>query len=229
MSKSILVVDDETAIREMLRYALELAGFNVSEAGDSRQAEKIIAEHIPDLILLDWMLPGQSGMEFAKHLKQQAISRDIPIIMLTAKAEEDHKVKALETGADDYVIKPFSPRELVARIKAVMRRGPLETPAGIIHIHGLQINDDKQQVTIDSKPIKLSKMEYRLLYFLVRHQGRTYARQQLLNHVWGPSVYIDERTVDVQIKRLRKALRHPEYAGMIQTVRSVGYRFASDI
>lgn len=228
MEKLILVIDDEAAIRDMVRYALGLAGFRVIEAADCQQAEHLIAEQVPDLILLDWMLPGRSGIEFAKWLKQRTNTQNIPIIMLTAKAEEDHKIKALDIGADDYVVKPFSPRELVARIKAVMRRGLLENPAGIIKIGELTLDNNKRLVSIAGQPIKLSKMAYRLLCFMVKHQGRAYDRQQLLDHVWGSNTYLDERTVDVQVKRLRKALQVPEYANMIQTVRGVGYRFVSE-
>ncbi|MCH9769990.1 MAG: phosphate regulon transcriptional regulator PhoB [Gammaproteobacteria bacterium] len=226
MEKCILIVEDEPAIRAMLCYALEPAGFSVQEAGDVSVAEILIAEKIPDLILLDWMLPQQSGIEFTKHLKQKRLTENIPIIMLTAKAEEENKVLGLEVGADDYIVKPFSPRELIARIHAVLRRGPLEHPDGTIRFDGLSIDTRSQRVSIDDQPLKLNPLEYRLLCFLLSHQDRVYTRDALLTHVWGGDSYIDERTVDVHVRRLRKRLEASGYSQFVQTVHGTGYRFS---
>ncbi len=222
---SILIIEDEIAIRDMLRYALEAAGFTVQEAGNASEAEQKIAQQIPDLILLDWMLPTISGIEFIKQLKRKPLIKDIPIIMLTAKAEEENKIKGLETGVDDYITKPFSPRELIARIKTVLRRSPLVTPEGIIQIGDLCLDTNTHQVTIKKQAIELAPIEYKLLYFFVTHQDRVYNREQLLDQVWGGENYIDERTVDVQIRRLRSRLKPHGYETRIKTIRGAGYQF----
>lgn len=222
---SILIIEDETAIRDMMRFALEPAGFDILEAENSKEAEKQIARCIPDIILLDWMLPGMSGIDFAKQLKRNSQTRDIPIIMLTAKAEEDNKIKGLETGVDDYITKPFSPRELIARIKTVLRRGPLINLEGMIKVGNLQVNVQAHRVDINNNVLDLTPVEYKLLHFFVTHQERVYSRAQLLDHVWGGENYVDERTVDVQIRRLRACLKPHGYDGCIKTVHGVGYQF----
>lgn len=226
--KHILIVEDEQAIREMLRYALESADFAVDEAEDTRQAMHLMANRLPDLILLDWMLPAKSGVDFTKQLKQNKLTMNIPIIMLTAKAEEENKIIGLEAGADDYVIKPFSPRELTARIRAVLRRGPLEHPDGTITLKDLVIDTASQRVSIEGEPIKLGPLEYRLLCFFITHKERVYNRDELLTHVWGGDAYLDERTVDVLVRRLRKQLTPHGYDSLIQTIHGSGYRFSED-
>lgn len=224
-TKMILIVEDEVAIRDMIQFALKPAGFDIAEASHVAEAEQKLAEKIPDLILLDWMLPGVSGIEFAKRLKRSEATKDIPIIMLTAKAEEDNKIKGLELGADDYVTKPFSPRELIARIQTVLRRGPLVDAEGLIQINDLCINVAIHQVTIKNNLILLTPNEYKLLYFFATHQNRIYSREQLLDHVWGKTHYIDERTVDVLIRRLRNQLKPYQSEHYIKTVRGSGYQF----
>ncbi|CAN5348495.1 phosphate regulon transcriptional regulator PhoB [soil metagenome] len=223
--KTILIVEDEAPIREMVRFALELEGFILLEAEDWRQTQQICAKQLPQLILLDWMLPDTSGIEIARLLKRDEHTRNIAIIMLTAKAEEENKIKGLEAGADDYIVKPFSPRELIARIKTVLRRGPLESPEAKIHFADMQIDTANQCVTIANQEVKLGTLEYRLLHFLLSHANRIYSREQLLNQVWGMHTDIDDRTVDVSIRRLRLALEPYQYNHHIQTVRGSGYRF----
>lgn len=225
--KNILVVDDEAPIRDMLRIALEMADYSVLEAADAQEAHGIIIDKKPDLILLDWMMPGTSGIELARRLKREDISKDIPLIMLTAKGEEDNKVQGLEIGADDYITKPFSPRELVARLKALLRRANAVSPNEPIHVDRLCLDPVSHRVTIDGKAIQIGPTEYRLLEFFLTHQERVYTRGQLLDHVWGSNVYVEERTVDVHIRRLRKALALEEHDRFIQTVRGAGYRFSS--
>lgn len=227
--KHILLVEDEASIRGMLRMALETAGFQVSEADDVSVAERLLADRFPDIILLDWMLPATSGIEFTRKLKKSRLTQNIPIIMLTAKAEEDSKVKGLESGVDDYVIKPFSPRELIARIRAVLRRGPLELPDGTRTMGELVLNTDSQRVTIAGENIPLGPLEYRLLAFFIGHQDRVYSRDELLTQVWGGDAYIDERTVDVHIRRLRKRIEAKNYDRYIQTIHGVGYRFSEKV
>ena len=225
---TILIVDDEEPIREMVTIALEMAGYNCLEAADAKQAHAHVIDHKPDLILLDWMLPDISGIEFARRLKRNELTSEIPIIMLTAKGEEDHKIQGLEVGADDYITKPFSPRELAARLKAVLRRaGGLETRAPIV-IKGLELDPVSHRVCIDGSPAEMGPTEYRLLQFFLTHQERAYTRGQLLDQVWGSNVYVEERTVDVHIRRLRKALG-AGYEGFVQTVRGTGYRFSVKI
>ncbi len=227
-SISILIIEDEASIRDMIQFALVPDGFTIIEAGDVTTANQKIANHIPDLILLDWMLPGTSGIEFAKQLKRDPNTKNIPIIILTARAEEDNKIKGFEIGADDYITKPFSPRELSVRIKAVLRRGPLISPEDIIQVKNLRLNISTHQLTINDDPILLTPIEYKLLYFFVTHQERVYSREQLLDYVWGKVNYIDERTVDVQIRRLRNRLKPHGYNCCIRTIRGSGYQFTTN-
>lgn len=226
VGKTILIVDDEAPIREMIAVALEMAGYECLEAENTQQAHAVIVDRKPDLILLDWMLPGTSGIELARRLKRDELTVDIPIIMLTAKGEEDNKIQGLEVGADDYITKPFSPRELVARLKAVLRRtGPGDSEAPI-EVGGLLLDPISHRVTIDGKPAEMGPTEYRLLQFFMTHQERAYTRGQLLDQVWGGNVYVEERTVDVHIRRSRKALGEV-YENLVQTVRGTGYRFST--
>lgn len=225
MQHVILVVEDETPIRNMIRLALELASFTVIEAESSAQADLQIANQVPALILLDWMLPGLSGLDYVKKLKRNPTLKDVPVILLTARAEEESKIKGLEIGADDYITKPFSPRELIARIKTVLRRGPLVSTEGIITATGIKLDINTQEVSIHDKKIELSPLEYRLLHFFMTHSDHVYTRDQLLTRVWGGDAYVDERTVDVQIRRLRKALMQFGDECPIQTVRGSGYKF----
>lgn len=224
--KTVLIVDDEAPIREMIAVALEMADYDYLEAADALEAHALIVDKHPDLVLLDWMLPGTSGVELARRLKKEEATADIPIIMLTAKVEEDNKIQGLEVGADDYITKPFSPRELVARLKAVLRRA---TPPGVdtpIEVDGLTLDPIGHRVTTDKGALSMGPTEYRLLQFFMTHQERVYTRSQLLDQVWGGNVYVEERTVDVHIRRLRKALGEG-YDHLIQTVRGAGYRFST--
>jgi len=228
-NKQILVVEDEVSIRDMLRFALERAEFRITVAANAQEARLRIAESRPDLILLDWMMPGLSGVEYAKELKAAATTKDIPIIMVTARAEEEDKVRALNIGADDYVSKPFSFPELIARIQAVMRRA---MPGGVeerLSVAGLEVDAASQRVTAKGEAVKLGPTEYRLLHFFISHPERVYTREQVLDRVWGQNVYVEERTVDVHIRRLRKALEPYGYDNMIQTVRGTGYRFSDKV
>lgn len=227
--KTILIVDDEAAIRDMLRVALEMADYRCIEAADAQQAHAMIIDEKPSLILLDWMLPGTSGIELARRLKKDELTAAIPIIMLTAKGEEDNKIQGLEIGADDYITKPFSPRELVARLKAVLRRTEDVTSMGPIEVEGLCMDPVNHVVTINDTPVQMGPTEYRLLEFFLTHQERVYTRGQLLDHVWGGNVYVEERTVDVHIRRLRKALQFEGHDRFIQTVRGAGYRFSTKL
>lgn len=228
-NKTILIVDDETPIRDMLRVALELAEYNCLEAEDAQQAHSLIIDQKPDLILLDWMMPGTSGMELARRLKRDQLTSEIPIIMLTAKGEEDNKVQGLDSGSDDYITKPFSPRELVARLKAVLRRTDTLSTGDSIQVDGLCLDPSSHRVTINGMPIQMGPTEYRLLEFFITHQERVYSRNQLLDYVWGGNVYVEERTVDVHIRRLRKALTFEGHERFIQTVRGAGYRFSNKL
>lgn len=224
--KLVLVVEDEGSIREMVKFALERANFRVSTAANAADARMGIADERPDLILMDWMMPGVSGIELARELKTSATSKDIPIIMLTARAEEEDKVRGLNSGCDDYVSKPFSFPELIARIQAVLRRS---TPGGEdekLAVAGLEVDHASQRVSANGEPIKLGPTEYRLLHFFVSHPERVYTREQVLDRVWGQNIYVEERTVDVHIRRLRKALEPYGFHNMIQTVRGTGYRFS---
>ena len=229
VSKTILIVDDEAPIRDMLRVALEMAEYNCLEASEAQSAHAIIVDQKPDLIILDWMMPGTSGMELARRLKRDQLTAEIPIIMLTAKGEEDNKIQGLEAGADDYITKPFSPRELVARLKAVLRRTDTLATGDPIVVDRLCLDPSSHRVTISEKPVQMGPTEYRLLEFFLTHQERVYTRNQLLDHVWGGNVYVEERTVDVHIRRLRKALTLEGHDRFIQTVRGAGYRFSPKI
>lgn len=228
-NKKILVVEDESSIRDMLRFALERADFRVSVAQDVPTARLRIAEERPDLILLDWMMPGVSGVEYARELKSTAQTKDLPVIMVTARAEEEDKIRGLNIGCDDYVSKPFSFPELIARINAVMRRSMPGGEEERLAVAGLQVDAASQRVTAKGEPVRLGPTEYRLLHFFISHPERVYTREQVLDRVWGQSVYVEERTVDVHIRRLRKALEPHGYDGMIQTVRGTGYRFSEQV
>lgn len=227
MSGTILVVEDEPAIREMIVFALERAGFVIMAAGDAAQAQAMIAQRVPDLALIDWMIPGLSGIDFTRRLKNAESSRRIPIIMLTARSDEMDKIQGFEVGADDYVTKPFSPRELVARIKAVLRRAMPESQDKAVEIAGLRLDPGGHRVTAHGNAIDLGPTEFRMLHFFMAHPERVYSRGQLLDKVWGTDVYIEERTVDVHIRRLRKALSGHGHDHLIQTVRGTGYRFSA--
>lgn len=227
--RKILIVDDESAIRDMLRVALEMAEYQCLEASNAQDAHALIVDEKPDLILLDWMMPGTSGIELARRLKRDEVTSDIPIIMLTAKGEEDNKIQGLEVGADDYITKPFSPRELVARLKAVLRRADPKISGQPIIVHGLCLDPASHRVTIHNNSVDMGPTEYRLLEFFLTHQERAYTRGQLLDHVWGGNVYVEERTVDVHIRRLRKALTVDGHEDLVQTVRGTGYRFSTKI
>jgi|RifCSP13_3_1023840.scaffolds.fasta_scaffold00405_4 two-component system phosphate regulon response regulator PhoB len=227
MKSKILIVEDEAAIREMLGYTLMKEGYVCQEAADVEQARAIVLKDRPDLILLDWMLPGVSGIDFARRLRSDTDTRNIPIIMLTAKGEEDDKIRGLDTGVDDYITKPFSTKELLARLRAVMRRYSNEGQLGIIEIDGLVLDPETYRVTARDKIIEISPTEFKLLHFFITHPERVYSRSQLLDHVWGQNVYVEERTVDVHIRRLRKTLEPFGFDRLIQTVRSVGYRFST--
>ena len=225
-SFNILVVEDEDAIREMLMMVLEQAGFVPIAAADAEDAQKSLDESLPDLILLDWMLPGISGVEWARRLKKEPIYRDIPIILLTARGEEEDKVRGLEIGADDYVSKPFSPKELVARIRAVLRRSGKIQGQAQITLGDLMLDTEQHRLSIGDKQLEVSPTEFRLMHFFMTHPDKVYSRTQLLDQVWGRSVYIEERTIDVHIRRLRKILEEYGREDLVQTVRGFGYRFS---
>jgi two-component system phosphate regulon response regulator PhoB len=227
--KTILIVEDEKPIREMVSFALGRAGYSLVEAGDIAEAFECLARQVPDLILLDWMLPGASGLELARRLKKDELTRDVPIIMLTARGEEEDKVTGLEAGADDYITKPFSPRELQARIKAVLRRATPEGEASVIRVDGLELDVGGHRVTAQGQSLEMGPTEFRLLEFFMTHPERVYSRGQLLDRVWGRNSFVEERTVDVHILRLRKALSPSGHDVMIQTVRGAGYRFSSRV
>ena len=222
----ILIVEDEQPIREMIAFHLSRAGFETVEAADARSARRLLADERPDLALIDWMLPDASGLELTRMLKRDRRFEDLAIVMLTARAEERDKISGLEGGADDYVTKPFSPRELIARINAVLRRsgsaGNEVITAGV-----LELDSAGHRVLSSGKEIRLGPTEYRLLQFLMTHPDRAYSRTQLLDRVWGANVYVEERTVDVHVRRLRKALSEQRADDYIQTVRGAGYRFST--
>jgi two-component system phosphate regulon response regulator PhoB len=227
MGATILVVEDEPAIQELIAYNLKQAGHQPLRADNAEQALNLVANALPDLILLDWMLPGLSGIEFARRLRADKRTRAIPIIMLTARSEEQDKLQGLETGADDYITKPFSPRELNARIKAVLRRRAPEMTDDMVQLGGLKLDPASHRVTGNGRPIELGPTEFRLLHFLMTHAERVHSRTQLLDQVWGDHVFVEERTVDVHIRRLRKALEPTELDSLVQTVRGTGYRFSA--
>ena len=227
MAGQILIVDDEPGIRQMLSFTLAGDGYTCTEAGDIEEAHNAIQVRRPDLILLDWMLPGISGLDFARRLKRDSRTADIPVIMLTAKGEESEKIKGLDSGADDYITKPFSTRELLARVRALLRRTRTPEEAKVVTVNALKLDTQTHRAAIDDRPLELSPTEFRLLYFFLTHPERVYSRSQLLDEVWGNEAYIEERTVDVHIRRLRKILEPHGYDDYIQTVRSVGYRFST--
>ncbi len=223
---NILIVEDEAAIRGMLMIVLEQAGFTPIAAAEVDSAQKILADNFPDLILLDWMLPGISGVEWARRLKKDPSYRELPIILLTARGEEEDKVRGLEIGADDYLTKPFSPKELVARIRAVLRRSGKIQGSTQITLGTLILDTEQHRLTIGDKQLDVSPTEFRLMQFFMTHPDKVFSRTQLLDQVWGRSVYIEERTVDVHIRRLRKILGDYGKEDMVQTVRGFGYRFS---
>ncbi|MFH0256122.1 phosphate regulon transcriptional regulator PhoB [Vibrio rumoiensis] len=227
MSRRILVVEDEAPIREMLCFVLEQKGYQAVEAEDYDTAINKLCEPYPDLILLDWMLPGGSGINFIKHLKREELTRHIPVVMLTARGEEEDKVRGLEVGADDYITKPFSPKELVARLKAVIRRVTPTALEDVIDVQGLKLDPVSHRVTANDAPLDMGPTEFKMLHFFMTHQERVYSREQLLNNVWGTNVYVEDRTVDVHIRRLRKALEQEGHDKLVQTVRGAGYRFST--
>jgi two-component system phosphate regulon response regulator PhoB len=226
VSKRILIVEDEPAIREMVAFALRRAEYEPIQAGDANEALAAIADSVPDLILLDWMLPGVSGLDVARRLRRDSLTRDVPIIMLTARGEENDRVNGLEAGVDDYVVKPFSSRELLARIKAVIRRSRSDDEDGSVSVGELRIDGAAHRVFASDAAVAIGPTEYRLLHFFMTHVDRVYSRAQLLDHVWGGNVYVEERTIDVHIRRLRKTLEPFALDGMVQTVRGSGYRFS---
>ncbi len=226
-AKRILVVEDEKAIRDMIAFGLRRAGYEVSEAQDCRTARASIVDVRPDLLLVDWMLPDMSGLELIRALKKSKDSDEIPSIMLTAKAEEQDKISGLEGGADDYITKPFSPRELLARIQAVLRRAGPGGGEDVVEVPGLKIDDSSHRVSAGEREISLGPTEYRLLHFFMTHPERVFSRGQLLDRVWGGNTYVEERTVDVHIRRLRRALEPYLLDGHVQTVRGAGYRFST--
>ncbi len=226
-AKQILIVEDERPIREMIAFGLRRAGFEVREAGDALAARSEVADRRPDLLIVDWMLPDTSGLELTRQLKRDANTRDLPVIMLTARAEEGDKVAGLEGGADDYLTKPFSPRELLARIQAVLRRAAPAEVEEALEFEGLRLDPVSQRVLAGERTVALGPTEYRMLAFFMKHAERVYTREQLLDRIWGGNVYVEERTIDVHIRRLRKALEEFGYDRFIQTVRGSGYRFSS--
>ncbi|ABB75523.1 phosphate regulon transcriptional regulator PhoB [Nitrosospira multiformis] len=227
MAATILVVEDEPAIQELISYSLRQAKHTVSSTKNAEEAMKIINHTLPDLVLLDWMLPGMSGADFARMLRRAARTKDIPIIMLTARADESDKVTGLESGADDYITKPFSPRELLARIKAVLRRRAPEAADDVVEIGGLRLDSATHRVTANEIEVVLGPTEFRLLHYLMTHSERVHSRSQLLDQVWGDHVFVEDRTVDVHIRRLRKALENVDKDGLVQTVRGSGYRLSA--
>ncbi|PPC91834.1 MAG: phosphate regulon transcriptional regulatory protein PhoB [Methylobacter sp.] len=226
MSFNILVVEDEDAIRGMLEMVLGQAGFKICAAADAEEGHKALEQAVPDLIVLDWMLPGMSGVEWARRLKKEQLYSDVPIILLTARGEEEDKVKGLEIGADDYMVKPFSPKELIARIRAVLRRSGKITGQVQIVLGDMVLDTEQHRLSIGDKQLDVSPTEFRLMQFFMTHPDKVYNRTQLLDQVWGRSVYIEERTVDVHIRRLRKILGVYGREDLVQTVRGFGYRFS---
>ena len=225
-AKHILIVEDERPIREMIAFGLKRAGFEVREAEDSRAARSAMADRRPDLMLVDWMLPDTSGLELTRSLKRERETRDLPIIMLTARAAEADKVAGLDGGADDYLTKPFSPRELLARVNALLRRASGQDEGEVVTRGELVLDRAGHRVNCRGRPVVMGPTEYRLLEFFMLHPDRVYSREQLLDRVWGGNVYVEERTIDVHIRRLRKALEEHGCDPYVQTVRGSGYRFS---
>jgi len=227
MAVKILVIEDEAAIREMIAMTLGAAGFQVYEAESGEDGFSLLNEHVPDLILLDWMLPGMSGIDFARRIKKDPLSAGIPIIMLTARGEEEDKIRGLDSGADDFVTKPFSPRELASRIKAVLRRAAPMCSEEVVEVDGLSLDPVSHRITAHESSVDMGPTEFRLLHFFMTHPERVFTRGQLLDNVWGTNVYVEERTVDVHIRRLRKSVSASGHDRLIQTVRGAGYRFSA--
>jgi two-component system, OmpR family, phosphate regulon response regulator PhoB len=227
MSANILVVEDEPAIQELIAANLQHAGHRVLRAYDAEEAIRLVRETLPDIVLLDWMLPGMSGIQFARRLRSEERTRDLPIIMLTARSEEHDKIAGLDAGADDYLTKPFSPRELLARIKAVLRRRAPQMTEDTVDIDGLRLDPVTHRVSGDGKAIELGPTEFRLLHFFMTHAERVHSRTQLLDQVWGDHVFVEERTVDVHIRRLRASLELSGHDRLVQTVRGSGYRLSA--
>jgi two-component system phosphate regulon response regulator PhoB len=225
--RQILIVEDEQPIRDMLAFALRRAGFGVREAEDSHQARVQLADKRPDLVLIDWMLPDMSGLELTRHIKRESATRDLPVIMLTARAAEGDKVAGLDGGADDYVTKHFSPRELLSRINAVLRRTGSAATDDTVDLGGLQLDRAAHRVSAGGAEVALGPTEYRMLDFFMQNPERVFSRTQLLDRVWGGNVYVEERTIDVHIRRLRKALEDVNMSHLVQTVRGSGYRFST--
>lgn len=225
MSIKLLIIEDEAAIRDLIRYSLPPQEFTLMEAGSVRQAEGLLNQAIPDLMIVDWMLPGKSGVEFIAALRQHALYHTIPIILLSAKAEERHKVEGLMQGADDYLTKPFSPAELVARIKSVLRRGRHYQQTHVLSVGVFEVDEAKQCISVHGDVISLRPLEYKLLHFFITHPDKIFTREQLLNFIWGRDVFVDERAVDAAIKRLREKLKLHGQANAIQTRRGAGYLF----
>ncbi|MBK8453634.1 MAG: phosphate regulon transcriptional regulator PhoB [Thiofilum sp.] len=228
MKKHILLIEDEAPIRQMVKFALEREGYEISEAANAKEARTLIAERVPDLMLVDWMLPDLSGPELIKRLRAEELTHDVPAIMLTAKADEENMIQGLDHGADDYLTKPVSMKVLSARIKALLRRSIGFNEETVLRIGRLALDQASYQLRIDQMPVAIGLTEFRLLEFFMQHPGRVYSRAQLLDFVWGQSKYLEERTVDVHILRLRKALKPYEVDHYIQTVRGAGYRFEQD-
>ncbi|MBL0122068.1 MAG: phosphate regulon transcriptional regulator PhoB [Betaproteobacteria bacterium] len=228
MNPTILVVEDEPAIQELIQINLQMAGYRVLTHDNAEDALKGIQHELPDLALLDWMLPGMSGVDLARRLRGDSRTKSLPIILLTARGEEEDKLKGLESGADDYITKPFSVKELEARIKAVLRRRAPELTQDVIEYHGLRLDPASHKVSGHGETLSMGPTEFRLLHFFLTHLERVYSRTQLLDFVWGDHVFIEERTVDVHIRRLRSALTPSQHDDFIHTVRGSGYRFAKD-
>jgi len=227
MAATILVVEDEPAIQELIAYNLKQAGHQPLRADNAEQAMNLVQNALPDLVLLDWMLPGQSGIDFARRLRSDRRTRTVPIIMLTARTDEQDKLTGLDTGADDYITKPFSPRELNARIKAVLRRRAPQMTDDVVQLGGLKLDPSSHRISGKGEPVVLGPTEFRLLHFMMTHPERVHSRTQLLDQVWGDHVFVEERTVDVHIRRLRKALEPTDLDRLVQTVRGTGYRFSA--
>lgn len=225
---NILVVEDEQAIAEMIMASLEMAGYQVKRAANGQVAYQMILEQAPDLILADWMMPMMSGLELTKRLKREEKTAEIPIILLTAKSDENDKINGFDAGVDDYVVKPFSPRELLARIRAVLRRGHVDTEGKGLSAGNMVLDRSAKKATIAGSELSLGPIEFRLLEFFMLHPDRVYSREQLLDRVWGGNVYVEDRTVDVHIRRLRKSISISNHETMIQTVRGAGYRFSAE-
>jgi two-component system, OmpR family, phosphate regulon response regulator PhoB len=225
MDGTILIVEDEAEIQHLIAVNLQHAGYRVMRAASALEAESQLRSMLPNLVLLDWILPQTLGMTFARRLRGDQRTSDIPIIMLTSRAHESDKVAALEAGVDDYVTKPFSPRELLARIKAVLRRSAPQRTDDIAEISGLKLDPGPRRVTCNGNDVELGDVEFRMLHFLMTHPERVYSRAQLLDHVWGDHVFVEERTVDVHVRRLRQALAPGGHDRLIETVRGTGYRF----